>query len=438
MSSTPKPIVLRQLLTADISASLKAHWSFLEQIDLELLGCQLVRVYPKSAEDFTLLYELDLKTAGRTFKKQIFAEWLGRHASEHFRSLISQLTKTRRSQLDKKQHQQHQLCCLPDIGLVIRCLGLDEKINSLGILKKAESLTDFIEYYLELQAGSINKTDIEILGHRLGKRCIAKVNFEQSNDPTSAKSLFIKFYKNNSPTARDTHSLTCNLYNNGFSDSYPVNIPQPLGFDPRYNMIMMKDVRGLMLTELPESAHRQSLYRSGQAIAKLHRSPTLTEKTFTAEDEFNILNHWVPLAATIFPEFRISLYKALDCIEVELKKIGNATPVLVHRDFYDKQVLFTENQTALIDFDTACMADPAIDIGNFIAHLQLLVGQGFTLPADSIQHFLDGYGTTASANWNRRITAYRRSTLLRLTCIYLFWPKYRQLPEYLLTLIFET
>ena len=44
----------------------------------------------------------------------------------------------------------------------------------------------------------------------------------------------------------------------------------------------------------------------------------------------------------------------------------------IHRDFYPDQLLIAEDQVTVIDFDLYCEGDPALDIGNFVAHLSEL------------------------------------------------------------------
>ena len=41
----------------------------------------------------------------------------------------------------------------------------------------------------------------------------------------------------------------------------------------------------------------------------------------------------------------------------------------IHRDFYADQVLVDGARLYLLDFDLFCLGDPALDAGNFIAHL---------------------------------------------------------------------
>ncbi|MDP9382373.1 MAG: phosphotransferase [Chloroflexota bacterium] len=44
----------------------------------------------------------------------------------------------------------------------------------------------------------------------------------------------------------------------------------------------------------------------------------------------------------------------------------------VHRDFYHDQILATERDLSVLDFDDAAMSEPTVDVANFLAHLRLL------------------------------------------------------------------
>ncbi len=94
-------------------------------------------------------------------------------------------------------------------------------------------------------------------------------------------------------------------------------------------------------------------------------------------------------------------------------------PRPIHRDFHERQLIYSSGSATLIDFDTVRLGDPAQDIGNFLAHLKLaehLSGD----PGDQARaNFLDGYNSAAvmepasAANVN----VYERATLLRLALI---------------------
>ena len=116
----------------------------------------------------------------------------------------------------------------------------------------------------------------------------------------------------------------------------------------------------------------------------------------------------------------------------DLARCQGVEPTLVHRDFYEKQVLVDGARTVLIDFDTLCLGNPALDLGNFLAHLRLAELQGTVDSKPLKEAFLAGYGAGVSAELDRRIEAYTKSTLLRLACLYSFSTRWRHLAAPLL------
>lgn len=120
--------------------------------------------------------------------------------------------------------------------------------------------------------------------------------------------------------------------------------------------------------------------------------------------------------------------EALAAVRRSLAPCADAERVPSHRDFYDKQVLLAKGRATLIDFDTYCMADPALDLGNFLAHLELARLQSL-MPADGLRDaFLDGYcRTTDVLPGDVRMSAYEAASLLRLACLYALSTRWRTL-----------
>ncbi len=107
---------------------------------------------------------------------------------------------------------------------------------------------------------------------------------------------------------------------------------------------------------------------------------------------------------------------------------------LIHRDFHEKQVMVgTGGRVGMIDFDTLSRGDPAVDLGNFLAHILLRRLQGRasdSLALAAAESFLAGYqpdpATTA------RALAYQELSSLRLACVYAFRDADQSIPDALL------
>ncbi|HEV8116098.1 MAG TPA: phosphotransferase, partial [Acidimicrobiales bacterium] len=93
---------------------------------------------------------------------------------------------------------------------------------------------------------------------------------------------------------------------------------------------------------------------------------------------------------------------------------------VVHGDFSPDQVVLTDNGVAIIDFDSAAVADPALDLGSFAADLdraelehRLPVGRAATAAAELV----DGYHRAGGAPVDHGVAAHRAAALLRLAVL---------------------
>jgi len=87
-------------------------------------------------------------------------------------------------------------------------------------------------------------------------------------------------------------------------------------------------------------------------------------------DELRILHERIPLVTQQYPQWE----KRLERIIEASNHLGENTPEPkccgIHRDFYPDQVIINNSRLYLIDLDLYCEGNPALDIGNFIGHIQ--------------------------------------------------------------------
>jgi len=134
-----------------------------------------------------------------------------------------------------------------------------------------------------------------------------------------------------------------------------------------------------------------------------------------------------------FPSLRTQVEAVLRDL-AKTRPNGAPTTVTVHRDFYDKQVLFDGQRTVLLDYDTLAEGDPAIDHGNFVGHLQWrthqspehaeTTGRGWESFRQTFGHPDSGFETRSK--W------WTAATLLRLACVYSWRPRWQHLAPVLL------
>jgi aminoglycoside phosphotransferase (APT) family kinase protein len=85
------------------------------------------------------------------------------------------------------------------------------------------------------------------------------------------------------------------------------------------------------------------------------------------------------------------------------------SPTTIHRDFYHDQVLIDNDHVYLLDLDLLCNGDPALDIGNFIAHIEEQCLRQFDEPHYAqlqIERFIQRYQELAGCDLRSRIETY--------------------------------
>jgi len=404
---------VRRALDGDgIAEILMRDWVYLRNRGLDLERCEVLRLYPDRDGSFLLSYDMHVRGEGETHVVPVVAELSLQDAERRRRAIIDQLRKDRRRQIGRNTPRDH-VAAIPALGMILRLPGLDEKIDALGILRRPALLGGHFG-----GSGAGAKPDVSLLGHRLGKRCVLRYWPDAADRQTA---FIVKLYKNHSTRGAEVDRAMHALWDNGFDDRSAIRIPKPIAYIDALHAAVMEDMPGAPVA-------RPDFTRAGQAIAKLHAAPLSVDGRHGPAGEIMLLEKWTALVATVLPDLEAPLRLALAAVRRDLAAATSTATCLVHRDFHEKQVIVDAASNALIDFDTLCMADPALDTGNFLAHLRFA---GLQTGRDSLPDetaFADGYGPAMPENTD----AYRRATLLRLACLYAFSSRWRHLSPILL------
>jgi hypothetical protein len=111
-----------------------------------------------------------------------------------------------------------------------------------------------------------------------------------------------------------------------------------------------------------------------------------------------------------------------------LAELDDRPRALVHRDLHDGQVLDDPTgRVALLDLDTVVRGDPALDIGNLLAHIDLAVHEG-RLPQRLAEAVAEAFlaGRAPSRSDRTAIAVYRQAARLRLVAVHSFRPSTRR------------
>lgn len=230
-----------------------------------------------------------------------------------------------------------------------------------------------------------------------------------------------------------------------------VTVPRSLGFHPAMGLLLLESVPGS--PRLSSLLKAMSGARSGSAAieravegcaevaAALHTSGVTLGPRRSIGRDLAQLGEAAEGVRRIAPPLGAWLNASLT--EVEERLIGSrALPAcLCHGDFRHSQILFEGDRRALLDFDTVCQAEPALDLGHFLAYLRLSAAKRPALAHDVVddlaERFVAAYlaaggspGSTPAAV-RARVSAFEAVALVRLAVH--SWQKFK--PERLAIVI---
>jgi aminoglycoside phosphotransferase (APT) family kinase protein len=160
-----------------------------------------------------------------------------------------------------------------------------------------------------------------------------------------------------------------------------------------------------------------------QVAATLHGSRIRQGPRRSVKRELDELGSAIRAVRPRSPALAARLERALERAAAQLQATRPLASCLAHGDFTSSQFLFHGRRPALVDFDTICQAEPALDLGQFIAYLRFTLlkrGTDAALADELAARFLDAYaamGERARAERARleaRVAGYEVISLLRM------------------------
>jgi aminoglycoside phosphotransferase (APT) family kinase protein len=198
----------------------------------------------------------------------------------------------------------------------------------------------------------------------------------------------------------------------------PVVVPRLLGALPGQGLLAFEWVAGRPLGEALSGgeAALQDVRLTGEALAHVHAAPPAG---VLPRDPLADAHHVLSVAAML-AFAQPALAARAESLGREIAARVAAQPPAakpVHGDFHAGQVLLTGETVAMLDFDEAALADPAADLGAFLAHLEREACSG-RLSADRVgalgEALLAGYGRVGSRPSDGHVALHVASALLQL------------------------
>ncbi|HYT26519.1 MAG TPA: aminoglycoside phosphotransferase family protein, partial [Actinomycetota bacterium] len=203
-----------------------------------------------------------------------------------------------------------------------------------------------------------------------------------------------------------------------------VTAARPLAYLPDDEVVLYPQVAGAPLSSRlgrPGDASAGRLGQAGACLRVLQQAPATLAEELPAHDfdaEVRSLARASEHVRPLLPEVGARIADLLDRARELHARLPQEAPAFAHGDYKADHLWVSPRGLTLIDFNTCSLADPALDVGKFLADLHwwhaATDGRGIRRAQ---QRFLEGYGPEAPPAGARMLRArlYEALVLAKIT-----------------------
>jgi Ser/Thr protein kinase RdoA (MazF antagonist) len=184
---------------------------------------------------------------------------------------------------------------------------------------------------------------------------------------------------------------------------HSLSVPRSLGWRPELQLSLLEALPGEALIGRALDARlrgdpapgalslEEMVAACGHAAAALHGSGVDLGPARTIDDELAGLQRDMAIVRPFVSDSR----RAQAWFERIAALAEQSVPLhrcLSHGDFKYEQLLFDGARSALVDFDAVCQAEPALDLGKFLAHLRVDAALGDELAEEFLRAYVSAAG----------------------------------------------
>lgn|GEM_PF-836465 len=209
----------------------------------------------------------------------------------------------------------------------------------------------------------------------------------------SGGTLFAKLYK-------DGEGIAAFRVATGIADwvssSTEASAIRPLAHLAKDGLIIYPKLTGAPLSHFPAARAAAPLAQAGAVLRALQQAPVqLFEdvRPHSFAGEARAVARAAEHVGPLFPAAGVAIDRILERAAAVEGRLPGEPPVLAHGDYKADHVWVGRSGITLIDFNTCSLADPALDLGKFLADLHWWYAAGGEEQLLGAQrNFLEGYG----------------------------------------------
>jgi aminoglycoside phosphotransferase (APT) family kinase protein len=258
-------------------------------------------------------------------------------------------------------------------GVRLSCFPDDPELPRLADVARPATLRDALRDALP-GGGPILRCRVDLVRYRPGRRATLTVEIRGSGDPARRRPqrLVVKSYHDGRKAAAVAAEAV--LLDATVDPGAPLRFAPVRAHLSELSLVVQEHVTGAHLDEvigLPGPAPERALRRAAVALAALHRQPVVSGRTRDIDKERARFAARSLRVTEVDPVAGTALMELATRLSATARDIPAGVVGLVHGDCKPSQFLLRgEGEVVLLDLDSCGQADPAGDVGTFLATLR--------------------------------------------------------------------
>ncbi len=273
---------------------------------------------------------------------------------------------------------------IPSLGMRVYRFPNDPSLPSLAKALHSQTFSAALAEALpefQINAVRILRCNVKLLRFRPGRRCTLRLDVwlrEKKSGAIDKRVLYGKIY-HDLEKAGHVYQQMLSLSNSIPAKDGRISFATVSAFLPSLAMVLQNPVEGIALdslincdTDACDARGVAGTVAAGSALAALHTSGLAVGKPRSIISELARFKKRGARIGQVNSELGNDIIKLADALSAWQDTLDQwgATTCLVHGDCKPAQFLIKDQQVTLLDFDHCGMADPAVDVGTFLATLQ--------------------------------------------------------------------
>jgi hypothetical protein len=337
-------------------------------------------------------------------------------AETHLRTRLAPLARQAHGRSELAAFNQ-PVACLQQLGMTVSAFPIDARLPTLLWATDPRRVAPLLE-----SGGLSGDIRVTLTRYGTGRRCI--LGYE-ARRPSQGRRVVVGKVDGDGCGEAARRAITALRGNRSF------DVPRLVGYDRALNLLVVeaipagpvyaRQIKHHLRSGPDDGAARRAVEACAQIAAELHCSGAQLAPPRTPDRQMRALAATLHAMAPFAPGLHSVLLQHLGHAG-ELLESSEAMPMRAcHGDYKPNQILVGTTQATLIDLDTACMAEPPLDLGHFLAYLRLTATdtRSVTAAGDLVDElalaFMDTYAVMAdpAPQLRSRTLGYELLSLIR-------------------------